>query len=49
MWLQHLVKAGAITVRKVHGRNNPSDVLTKSQNSSDAFGKLKLVGVELPR
>jgi hypothetical protein len=49
MWLQHLVKAGAITVRKVPGRSNPSDVLTKSQNSADAFNKLKLVGVELLR
>jgi hypothetical protein len=47
MWLQHLVKAGAITVRKVPGRGNPSDVLTKSQNATDAFSKLKLVGVEL--
>ena len=45
LWLQDLAKQGAIVVRRVLGKFNPADVLTKVLSFSDMLGKLAAVHI----
>lgn len=46
LWLQEVVKRGAIKVRKVQGRKNPADVLTKIMGHGEMMQKLKAVNIQ---
>ena len=45
LWLQDLAKAGTVAVRKIDGRRNPADVLTKPMSFADMLSKLASVQV----
>jgi hypothetical protein len=36
LWMQDVVKAGLITLRKIHGKVNPADLLTKPKSAAEA-------------
>ena len=40
-----MAKSGAAVVRKISGKINPPDVMTKAQGYEEAMRKLKLVGL----
>ena len=45
LWLQDLVKTGVIRIRKVWGKQNPADVLTKPLSYREAMDLLGLVNL----
>ena len=45
LWLQALAKHGAIVVRRVSGKRNPADVMTKVMSFQEAMLKLECVGI----
>jgi len=45
LWLQDLVKAGAILVRKVPGAQNPADPMTKTMGWDEMIHKLSIVNL----
>ena len=45
LWLQEMTKRGVIVVRKISGRENPADVLTKPVSFADMLDKLAGVQV----
>ena len=47
LWLQEVVKAKRVQIRKVAGDKNPADVLTKPRSMRENQGLLRVVGVEV--
>ena len=47
LWLQEVVKAKRVQIRKVAGDRNPADVLTKPKSIKESAGLLELVGVSV--
>ena len=47
LWLQEAVKDRRVEVRKVHGTENPADVLTKPKSYGEMAGLLDRVGVRV--
>ena len=47
LWLQETVKNGRISVKKVHGKSNPSDALTKPLSFRELAECLRKVGGEI--
>ncbi len=47
LWLQALVKAGAVRIEVVNGKFNPADILTKILSYLEATERLQLVGLSL--
>ena len=47
LWLQEVVKAKRVQIRKVAGDKNPADVLTKPRSVRENEGLLRVVGVEV--
>ena len=47
LWLQEVVKAGRVRLRKVDGQRNPADVLTKPKSINENAGLLKLVDIRV--
>ena len=45
LWLQALVRRGAVSIRRVPGQVNPSDALTKIMSHEVVKAKLALVNV----
>ena len=45
LWFQSLAKNGAILVRRVSGKCNPADVMTKVMSHHEALSKLACVGI----
>ena len=48
LWLQEVVRRGAVQVRQVPGRANPADVLTKPSGHADMAARLLSVKVVVP-
>ena len=47
LWLQEVVKAKRVVLKKVAGTRNPADALTKSKSFDENSDLLRLVGVEV--
>ena len=47
LWLQEVVKAGRIELRKIPGERNPADVMTKPKNAAEVTDKFKSLGIDL--
>ena len=45
LWIQQRVKAKALKLFKLPGRDNPSDLLTKHKSGPEACRFLKMLGV----
>ena len=49
LWLQEVVKDRRLTVHKIPGQKNPSDVLTKPRSAAEMSPMLHMVGGSLVR
>ena len=36
LWIQDVVRAGVVTLKKIHGTVNPADLLTKPKSAAEA-------------
>ena len=44
LWVQDVVRSGRIKVRKVAGKSNPADILTKPKMGRDMAPMIKMIG-----
>ena len=47
LWLQEVVKAGRIELRKIPGERNPADIMTKPKNAVEVVSKFESLGLNL--
>ena len=47
LWLQEVVRAGRIELRKIPGERNPADIMTKPKNAAEVVSKFESLGLTL--
>ena len=47
LWIQDLVKAGDVTLKKINGKVNPADLMTKPKSAAEAVRLTEAVGYGL--
>ena len=47
LWIQEVVKAGMVTLKKINGKVNPADLLTKPKSAAEAIRLTSALGYSL--
>ena len=47
LWIQEVVRAGVVTLKKINGKVNPADLLTKPKSAAEAARLASSLGYEL--